>query len=88
MSISAVRHADAEQQRIDERRAADDQAKPCSHRGQIGRDVDRVGDGEERDDGEEHRTRQPLRNVARQAGLRLPADARADDLDRRHERQA
>ena len=77
----------AEHQRVEDLRTADDEAQRLAHRGEIGRDIDRVGNDEKPDQHEQHRRGQFVRDVAREPLPRLPADPCADDLDRRHERQ-
>ena len=92
--IRVVRHGDlgeqaghAECQSVEHRPAADHEAKHLSHRGKIGGDIHRVGDHQQRHEQQQHRPRQPRGDIGREPLLRVPADQRADQLDRRHEGQ-
>jgi len=84
--LQSQRH-ERERQDIQTRRASDQQLQGCGHRAEIRRDVDRVGDQQERDDCVEQRPRIMLPDVGGKALPRDTSDARAHDLDADHERQ-
>ena len=76
-----------ESESIEKRGAANDEPQPFAHRSEIRSYVDRVGDHQQNDKSNNRPARQSISDVSRQPLPRFPADARADDLDRRHEGQ-
>ena len=77
----------AEAERISERRPAGHEPHRLAHGGEVGGDVDGVGDDQQRDEDIKNPRRQSLRDIAGKSAAGLPAEIAADDLDRRHERQ-
>ncbi len=73
--------------RVDGRRAPEDQPQGLGHRGEVGGDVQRVGREQHADRRVPHRPREPLADVGGQAAPGDVTDARADHLDRGHQRQ-
>ena len=91
--VASVRQEDLQQQangaerdRVHMRRTADDEAQGIAHCGDVGGDVDRVGDDEQSDDTVQHGPRKVLADVCRKAVAGDAADARADHLDPDHQR--
>jgi hypothetical protein len=67
LAVAVIRNADLEREhddgqayRQDARGKRDDQVGGRTHRGDVGRDVERVGEHDERDREGEHRTRKAL----------------------------
>jgi hypothetical protein len=91
--VGAVRDEDlcreadhAERQRKDHGRAADEEPNRFPHGGDVGGNIDDIGGGDQRDNPVEQRRRQHFPEIGGEAAAGDGADARADDLDRDHER--
>ena len=77
----------AETRRIQPYRPSRDQMHRLRHRGDIRGQVERVGRQQQSDHGPQHYWRKIALDVGGQAAPRNAADARADELDRDHQRQ-
>ena len=92
--IAAIRHEDLQQgrgggenQRMFVIEPADHQRQRFPHRGDVGRDVEGVG-GDQKENQRQHQpARRELHDVGGEALAGDPADPRADQLDRDHERR-
>ena len=80
--------ADGEAHDIETGRTADQQLQRRGHRAEIGAEIDRVRDQQQPDDRVEQPARVMRADVAGNALAGDPAHARADLLDRRHQREA
>ena len=65
---------------------AGDQLRHLAHRGDVGGDVERIGDQQQQHDALQHDRRERRLDVGGQPLAGDAADARADRLDRRHQR--
>ena len=93
-SISAIRHEDLQQgrcrcenQRMFVIEPADHQREGFSHRGDVGRDVEGVGSDQKKNQRQHQPARRQLHHIGGEALAGDPADLRADQLDRDHERR-
>lgn len=91
--IAVVRHEDLQQGRqraeeddIEFLRTVQQQIDGCAHRREVGRDVDHVRDDQQHHGGVEQPRRIVGAHVRREPLARHAADARADELDGRHQR--
>jgi hypothetical protein len=77
----------AEGHRVDVGRSAHQQAQRLRHGRDVRGQVERVGQQQQADHGQQHPARETRPDVGGQAPPGDVSDARADDLDRDHERQ-
>ena len=77
---------DAEDHAVDVRGSSHDEMQRIAHRGDVGRDVDRIGDDQQADDGIEHAARELSSDVGSEPMARHAADTGAHELDAHHQR--
>ena len=93
MHVAVVGHEDLQEERTGREQDREQRFAPAqhqlsggAHRGEVGADIDGIGDKQQEHDHADQRARQHARHVRREPFAGDPADPRADGLDRRHQR--